>query len=62
MKCSQVTCEEVASYSYVWPGKAERDYACANCLLKAKSVAGALGVPLGDVRVCTVEEFLATEK
>lgn len=50
MKCSQTKCVEKATYSYVWPGRPERTYACRWCLAKARGIALAMGFELGDVR------------
>ena len=57
MKCSQKTCEEPASYTYVHPGQAARSYACTDHVLLAKRIADIAGYTLGDLRVCTMEEL-----
>tara|TARA_R110000782_G_scaffold211669_1_gene299815 strand:+ start:3742 stop:3939 length:198 start_codon:yes stop_codon:yes gene_type:complete len=48
MECSQKNCTETAQWSYVWPGKADRSYACSPHKDKAVAVSGIVG-PLGDL-------------
>ncbi len=48
--CSQEICKNVATISYVWPGREERSYACDRCFDKAKGVSETMGFNLGDVR------------
>lgn len=60
MKCSQEKCSEPASWTYVWPGKPERSYACPDDFLRAVGIARTMGFQLGDARVMTPEEMTAT--
>lgn len=50
MKCNQAGCEQEAKYSYVWPGRAERQYACARHVQLAQRISEAVGFHLGDIR------------
>lgn len=55
MKCSQQTCAVDASWSYVWPGRAERMFACDLCLVRAELILGAIGCEVSDLLI--VEGF-----
>jgi hypothetical protein len=57
MKCSQMKCDEPASYTYVWPGRAGRSWACPGHMLAAARIAEAGGFTLGDARLCTLDEY-----
>lgn len=48
MKCSQENCSTPACWSYVWPGKAKRQFACDHCMTLAKKIASTMGFALGD--------------
>ena len=48
--CDQVNCVHAATWTYVWPGHAERKLACDDCMRKAKGVAQVMGFELGDVK------------
>lgn len=61
MKCSQKECNEIALWTYVWPGDAKRSWACFVHTHKAATVAETLGVKLGDLRFCTIEELCQDE-
>jgi len=57
MKCSEATCNEIALWTYVWPGRITRSWACLKHLAAATTAAGAMGFALGDARVCTLDEI-----
>ena len=57
--CGQAKCSELASWSYVWPGHAERKVTCPECFLKAQSISAAMGFVLGDARPMTMDEMIA---
>ena len=60
--CSQTECNERADVSYVWPGRAERSYACCTHFVKTEAIARAMGFDLGDVqRAIDVGEFEDSE-
>lgn len=55
MKCSQAKCESEACWSYVWPGRPDRMFACDPCRKRAEGVAEAMGFPLGDLMLIDSE-------
>ncbi len=50
--CNESGCKNSVRYSYLWPGRLKRIYACYEHTLKAQSASRAMGLPLGlgDVR------------
>lgn len=50
MKCSQSNCEELSTYSYVWPGREDRSFACDKHIDAASKISNAMGFSLGDLR------------
>jgi len=60
MNCSQNGCGQAATMSYVWPGAAQRLYACADHWSQARGVSEAMGFPLGDVQVVLSDGVVPT--
>ena len=56
MKCSQESCQQEATCSYVWPGSIKRSYACDPHMVMAQNVSRAMGFFLGDVRPVYVRQ------
>jgi len=50
-RCITASCDRVAMFSYVWLGKPDRAYACADCFKRAGVIAGAMGFQLGDPQI-----------